>query len=471
MGTQGGTIPVGMVAEPSLTDLLGEMSNNRQAFHAVVEKLETNDTTTIKGGFNTVSQLMSTFERMFNIVNKRFERSEGAIISSLNRPAKLHNGDAGNHKAIQSLKMFDCDREKFVEWNDKLLNALSRIHPHARTMLKGMNKRWMSYDSEKKSQEEIFDDLRNWSEITAGDDRPHERAYDNTDKNALNEDLYYVLVEKTTGEAAIKVKAVDEGQGLLAYFKIYWWFVKTSGIAIQDRSRKVMQPEVIQSEAKMMDGIEAWEADFKVLEAQRTGFTMNDQMKLIALDIMFSKFSSVFERIESQLTTNTAPEDKLKMMLTNLKAHAAKRRWESHFKKGKGNPLPVDEFEEDDEEKQQYLEPIVAWLEDGQGGYYQDTLMVDAVGKGKGTGKGTKGKTNMQCFKCLKYGHSARDCNGQVKCHVCHEEGHIAKDCPKAGQGKGTPNRLQRMGSIKLERISRQESRKRKREIWSVRTG
>ena len=43
-----------------------------------------------------------------------------------------------------------------------------------------------------------------------------------------------------------------------------------------------------------MDGIEAWEADFKVLESQGNGFTMNEHMKLIALEIMFSKFNLLF---------------------------------------------------------------------------------------------------------------------------------------------------------------------------------
>ena len=72
----------------------------------------------------------------------------------------------------------------------------------------------------------------------------------NCDVNQINNDLYYVLVEKTTGEAASKVKSVDEGMGFWAYFAIYWWFVKTSGVAIQERSRKAMQPEPISKEEK-----------------------------------------------------------------------------------------------------------------------------------------------------------------------------------------------------------------------------
>ncbi len=67
----------------------------------------------------------------------------------------------------------------------------------------------------------------------------------------LNQYLHFILIEKTTGEAAAKIKSVEEGEGLHAYFKVYWWFVKTAGIAIQERSRKVMQPEPITKEEKM----------------------------------------------------------------------------------------------------------------------------------------------------------------------------------------------------------------------------
>ena len=87
----------------------------------------------------------------------------------------------------------------------------------------------------------------------------NERYVKDLDMDKLNADLYYILVEKTTGESINKVKSVKEGCGLLAYFKIYWWFVKTSGIAIQDRSRKTMYPGQIVKEEKMAEAIEEWE--------------------------------------------------------------------------------------------------------------------------------------------------------------------------------------------------------------------
>ena len=135
----------------------------------------------------------------------------------------------------------------------------------------------------------MVDDIFNaWYNERVGDNYPNQAIWKSDNVNDLEQDLYYVLVEKTSGESAIKVKSVEEGKGIHAYFKIYWWFVKTSGIAIHDRSRKAMLPEAISKEENISTQLEAWEADNKVLQAQGKHYELNDHMKMIALEIMFS---------------------------------------------------------------------------------------------------------------------------------------------------------------------------------------
>ena len=41
------------------------------------------------------------------------------------------------------------------------------------------------------------------------------------DANKLNEDLWFILVAKTDGEAANRVMSSQEGQGIIAYMSIY----------------------------------------------------------------------------------------------------------------------------------------------------------------------------------------------------------------------------------------------------------
>ena len=56
---------------------------------------------------------MVKLESLFTTLNRKVERSEGAILTGLNRTpnsTKLYHEDVGNHKAIQALKMFDSDR-------------------------------------------------------------------------------------------------------------------------------------------------------------------------------------------------------------------------------------------------------------------------------------------------------------------------------------------------------------------------
>ena len=38
--------------------------------------------------------------------------------------------------------MFDNERDQFGEWSDKLVNAVSRMHPTSGTFLKAFNKEW-----------------------------------------------------------------------------------------------------------------------------------------------------------------------------------------------------------------------------------------------------------------------------------------------------------------------------------------
>ena len=53
------------------------------------------------------------------------------------------------------------------------------------------------------------------------------------------EDLYYVLIEKTKGEAALRVQSGNPGEGLQAYMKVYLWFAGTTGLALSEKMCKL----------------------------------------------------------------------------------------------------------------------------------------------------------------------------------------------------------------------------------------
>ena len=205
--------------------------------------------------------------------------------------------EVSQSKAVQSLRNFNNSREDFIGWNDKLINALSRILKGSREVLKHMNSTWAKMTTE--SDVEKLDNQFQLALIAEGNKGNPSDSY--ASYKMVDEDLYYILVDKTEGEAAGKVKTVEAGQGILAYHKIYWWYVKTSGIALQDRSRKVMYPEPIKHEEKIMEGIENWEQNLKVLDQHGAAYVLNDQSKLIAIEVLMSNFPTVHESIERGL--------------------------------------------------------------------------------------------------------------------------------------------------------------------------
>ena len=131
------------------------------------------------------------------------------------------------------------------------------------------------------------------------------------------------------------------------------------------------------STKKIAEQLEAWEADIKILSNQGKEFELNPQMKLVALEIMFSRFSTIFEAIERGVK-DQSPESKFDSVIADLKAYAGKKRWEAQLKKGKGDLLNVDEFPEESS-----TNTMTVWVDDGYGGFIPAECQCGRPGKRK----------------------------------------------------------------------------------------
>ena len=351
-----------------------------------------------------------------------------AAVSRVGNSSSNRKKAISEHKAIQNLKVYESDKLQFTNWNDKLINALGQVHPQMSECLKQINLEWSQ------TPEEIVDlnklnDIYTTKTVNMTEQVPIEK---------FNDDMHYVLVEKTAGEAANKVKGVEPGNGLLAYYRIYWWFTKTSGTALQDRSRKALYPNAIVKDEKLMESLEEWEASVKILDQHGSAYMLNAQAKLNALEVLMGQKQSVYESIERAIGV-TEPEEKFKQMMAKLREYAAKKRWDHQYKKGTGDPMDIGELQKELNRLQE--------LESAN-------WDIDAIGKGKAKGgfkgygkwmtqaySGSKGQGKSVCYNCLEEGHTAVNCPKERLCNNCLKPGHFGYQCtnpmhPKVQQFK-----------------------------------
>ena len=138
-------------------------------------------------------------------------------------------------KSIANLKPFGEDRTGFRLWHDKLINAISQHVTGSRGLFAEMksqltnNKNGLTH-----AEWKIM-----WNSYTSllGNNFDKTMTFDK-----FNEDLYYILTEKTEGDAAARVRAVEPGQGFEAYQRVYIWFSSTCGMALNKRMDGLMVP-------------------------------------------------------------------------------------------------------------------------------------------------------------------------------------------------------------------------------------
>ena len=88
--------------------------------------------------------------------------------------------------------------------------------------------------------------------------------------------MYYVLVEKTAGDAALRVNSGEPGEGMQAYQRLYLWFAGTTGLALTEKTRALIHPIAAKHEGEIADALEMW------AEKERTLRAHGDDYKLPA---------------------------------------------------------------------------------------------------------------------------------------------------------------------------------------------
>ena len=74
----------------------------------------------------------------------------------------------------------------------------------------------------------------------------------------INEELWWILVDKTTGEALQRIRGCPEGQGIEAYRRLHQWHAGRSAATLQELRDQVMRPKEAKTEAEVAIRIEEW---------------------------------------------------------------------------------------------------------------------------------------------------------------------------------------------------------------------
>ena len=251
--------------------------------------------------------------------------------------------------------------------------------------------------------------------------------------NRLNEDLFFILTDKTEGESLVRVMGVPSGDGFLAYQKVHKWYAGISGLGIAERARQVMHPSPPKREEEVAGALERWAEQVKFIEKHGAQYKLNTVFKYAALKmILVGDIKRYYEAYLESHVKVKPDEDDFDRDLKQVLEFAVKKRLED-----RRTHDPMDVGHVDDQSHQHDHEE--------EGSCSNDHWGVDAVGKGKGKGKGGKGKSNVQCWICGQYGHVQSECpkgKGKGKtCWHCGKPGHLARDCPSNPKGKGKGNK------------------------------
>ena len=174
----------------------------------------------------------------------------------------------GESRSVQGLKVLGNDKSEFKAWNEKLINVMAQC----------LGKPWRTFMLQLNKQLDISQKVLNTAdlEVLHGLD-------DLDDVEQATESLYHVLVEKTEGEAALRVMSGTPGEGLQAYQKLYLWYAGTTGLALQEKLMCLMRPVQSKNEHEIADALEKWAEQERTLKMHGADYELGAACKVTAL--------------------------------------------------------------------------------------------------------------------------------------------------------------------------------------------
>ena len=174
----------------------------------------------------------------------------------------------------------------------------------------------------------------------------------------LNEDLYFILVDKCEGEAASRVMSALRGNGLEAFQHVYLWFAGQSGMALSKRMQWIMNPPVPKDDYELSEGLEKWITQMTALANVGREYILQTPFKFAALRVLMTnkvdKFDQLKEQAKGSAPQDIAPELLQETIFTifiqQLREYVTEKRLESNFGRKNADDMDIGNVDETEEE-------------------------------------------------------------------------------------------------------------------------
>jgi hypothetical protein len=225
-----------------------------------------------------------------------------------------------------------------------------------------------------------------------------------------NQDMWWVLIEKTTGEALLRVKGVEQGQGMEAYKRLHQWFGKQTDFGLAELRQRVIRPNQANREEDIARCIEEWNESLMELKRVDPDYKdLPDAYQVAALRGMLTgKYRG---HIDMKLAERDMKKDEL---LGEIRRYAVLKRQQ----RKSPDAMDVDEVTQRRKGNSENVHrgqhrgewpwiQACSWPRHDEEwgnacGYEEeeDWGQIEEVGKGKGKGKAFRG----ECYTCGKWG-------------------------------------------------------------------
>ena len=198
------------------------------------------------------------------------------------------NRSLADSKCVGNLRTLGSDKAEFKLWNDRFINAVAQtLGTSWRKYMRNINRQ---LDTDRRVlKEEELNRIEGAEEIGNGIE--------------ASENLYCVLVEKTEGDAALRVNSGEQGQGMKAYMRVYLWFAGTTGLALTEKTRMLMHPTPVKHEYEIADALEKWAEQERTLRAHGDDYKLSAVFKVTALRVLMTCKREQFEVFERESRT------------------------------------------------------------------------------------------------------------------------------------------------------------------------